>query len=133
MRVQSAACRAETRQLVPITRKWATVAIAAGLTLVLSPASRPRAQDSPLLSAMQDEMKLSMADLRVKGEPPPYYIEYVIDEVASMRAVARLGGLVDDLIDHGRTLRVQVRVGDYGFDSSRFITQDRAVGDVTAP
>ena len=111
----------------------ATVAIASGLTLVLSPAPRLRAQDSPLFSAMQDEMKRSMADLRVKGEPAPYYISYEIDDATSMRVVARLGGLVDNLTDRSRTLRVQVRVGDYGFDSSRFITQDRASGDITAP
>ena len=42
-----------------------------------------------------------------------------------MRTVARLGGIVDDLADRGRTLQVQVRVGDYAFDNSRFITQDR--------
>ena len=31
---------------------------------------------------------------------------------------------------HGRALRVQVRVGDYRFDSSRFITQVRGAGVV---
>jgi len=113
-------------------RAVATVALATGLTLALSPAPRPNAQDSPLLSAMQDEMTRSMGGLRMKGEPAPYYIEYEIDDGVSMRAVARLGGLVDDLRDRSRSLRVQVRVGDYGFDSSRFITQDRAGGDGTA-
>ena len=48
---------------------------AAGLTLVLSPLPRPRAEDSPILLAMQDEMKRSMADLRMKGEPAPYFID----------------------------------------------------------
>jgi hypothetical protein len=64
----------------------------------------------------------------MKGEPAPYYIEYEIDDISSMRAIARLGGIVDDLSDHSRTLRVQVRVGDYAFDSSRFVTQDRGAG-----
>jgi TldD protein len=116
-------------------RTVATVAIAAGLILVLMPARAPHAQDSPILAAMQDEMKRSMSDLRMKDEPPPYYIEYEIDDASSMRAVARLGGVVDDLTDRGRTLRVQVRVGDYAFDSSRFLTQDRgapALADLTA-
>jgi predicted Zn-dependent protease len=54
-----------------------------------------------------------------------------------MRAVARLGGIVDDLADRGRTLQVQVRVGDHAFDNSRFITQDRgarapALSELTA-
>jgi predicted Zn-dependent protease len=120
-------------------RSVAAVAVTAGLTLVLSPLPAPRAQDSPLLSAMQDEMTRSMADLRMNGEPSPYYIEYEIDDLASMRAVARLGGIVDDLADHSRTLHVGVRVGEYGFDSSRFITQDRGAGvvpsltDLTVP
>jgi len=106
-----------------------------GLLLALSPA--PRAQETPILSAMRDEMTRSMADLRMKGEPAPYYIEYEIDDISSMRAIARLGGVVDDVSDHSRTLRVQVRVGDYQFDSSRFVTQDRgaagAVASATIP
>ena len=120
-------------------RSVAAVAVTAGLTLALSPQSAPRAQDSPLLSAMQDEMRRSMAELRMNGEPAPYYIEYEIDDLASMRAVARLGATVDDLADHSRTLQVGVRVGEYGFDSSRFITQDRGAGvvpslsDLTVP
>lgn len=111
-------------------RSVAAVAITAGLTLVLPPARAPRAQESPLLSAMQDEMRRSMAELRMKGEPSPYYIEYEVDDLASFRAVARLGGIVDDLADHSRTLQVGVRVGEYRFDSSSFITQDRGAGVV---
>ena len=121
--------------------KLAATIVTAILTVVLAPMPAPHAQDSPLLAAMQDEMKRSMAELRLKGEPAPYYIEYEIDDVASMRAIARLGGVVDDLSSHGRTLRVQVRVGDYAFDSSRFLTQNNgpagvvplADGGVTTP
>ena len=39
-----------------------------------------------------------MADLRMKDEPAPYYIDYEIDDISSMRAIARLGGIVDDLV-----------------------------------
>jgi hypothetical protein len=114
------------------------LAALATLTFVLSPLPAPHAQDSPILSAMRDEMTRSMADLRMKNEAAPYFIEYEIDDIASMRAIARLGGILDDLTDHTRTLRVQVKVGDYAFDSSRFVTQDRAGGSgtgtgVTAP
>jgi predicted Zn-dependent protease len=112
-------------------RSVAVVAMtAAGLALVLSKSPAPHAQGSPLLSAMQDEMQRSMAELRMKGEPAPYHVEYEIDDLASMRAVARFGGIVDDLTDHTRTLQVGVRVGEYAFDSSRFLTQDRGGGVV---
>jgi len=121
-------------------RPIATVAAVLGAMLVSPSVSVPRAQESLLFSAMQDEMKRSMTELRLKGEPAPYYIEYEIDETAQMRAVGRFGALVDELASHGRALRVQVRVGDYGFDSSRFLTQVRgagvvplADGGVTAP
>ena len=109
-------------------RPIVTAALAAILTLVLSPAPSPRAQDSPIFRAMQDEMKRSMAELRLPGEPAPYYIAYEISETTTMRAVATLGGLVDESTSRGRSLRVEVRVGDYAFDSSRFITQDRGAG-----
>ena len=112
-----------------------TTAIAAGfvtLVFVLSLSPAPHAQETPILSAMRDEMARSMADLRMKGEPAPYYIEYEIDDISSMRAIARLGGVVDDVADHSRTLRVQVRVGDYQFDSSRFVTQDRGAAGAVA-
>ena len=69
-----------------------TASIAASLATlaVLLPLSQaPRAQETPILSAMRDEMARSMADLRMKGEPAPYYIEYEIDDISSMRAIAR--------------------------------------------
>jgi hypothetical protein len=108
----------------------ATVAAVLGAMLVAPSVPVPRAQESPLFAAMQDEMKRSMTELRLRGEPAPYYIEYEIDETAQMRAVGRFGALVDEFASHGRALRVQVRVGDYGFDSSRFITQVRGAGVV---
>lgn len=113
---------------IPIAQARAALAVAAGLALVALPASAPRAQDGPLFAAMQDELQRSMSALRMEGEPAPYYIHYRIDDLASMRAAARLGGIVDDLMDRSRTLEVQVRVGDYMFDSSRFVTQDRGAG-----
>jgi predicted Zn-dependent protease len=114
------------------------VTIAAGLTIAVLPSVPSRAQESPLLSAMQHELRRSMNELRMPGEPAPYYIEYEIDDLVSMRTVASLGATLDELADRGRTLQVGVRVGDYMFDSSRFVTQDRGAGgqaftDVTVP
>lgn len=113
-------------------RSAAAVVVAAALAIVVWTAPAPRAADSPIFAAMQDEMKRSMAELQLKGEPRPYYIEYAVDETSAMRAVARLGGVVDDVTSRGRVMRVEVRVGDYGFDSSRFLTQERGSGLVAA-
>jgi hypothetical protein len=93
----------------------ATVAVILGLPAVT-------AQDSPLVAALKDELARSMTGLRLKDEPPPYYIEYHVDETVTMRAAARLGAIeVNEPGSRLRTLSVEVRVGDYQFDSSRFV------------
>src|SRR4029453_7766398 len=85
--------------------------------------TRPAAQESPTLTAMQDEMKRSMAELRLKGEAPPYYIAYEVLDRTMTDVAGRLGAIVETQPRRTRTLRVEVRVGDYAFDSSRFVIQ----------
>jgi TldD protein len=84
---------------------------------------RVSAQDSPTLAAMQDEMARSMAGLRMKGEWPPYYIAYEVLDRTLSDVSGRLGSIVETPPRRARTLRVEVRVGDYAFDSSRFVVQ----------
>ena len=92
----------------------ACVALAATLPM------RPAAQESPILAAMTDELARSMKELRLKDQPAPYYIEYEVWDRALTRVSARLGAAVDDTSWRERSLRVNVRVGDYDFDSSLF-------------
>jgi predicted Zn-dependent protease len=82
-----------------------------------------RAQQSPLVLAMQDEMKRSMSDLRMKDAPAPYYIAYEVQDRTVTDVSGRLGALVENAPRRMRVLRVEVRVGDYAFDSSRFVSQ----------
>ena len=72
---------------------------------------------------MQDEMKRSMAELRMKGEAAPYYIAYEVLDRTMSDVSGRLGAIVETPPRRTRTLRVEVRVGDYTFDSSRFVMQ----------
>jgi predicted Zn-dependent protease len=95
----------------------AMVVMSPVLTLV------PRAQESPIFAAMQDEMQRSMAELRMKDEPAPYYIAYEVLDRTMSDVSARLGAIVETPARRTRTLRVEVRVGDYSFDSSRFVLQ----------
>src|SRR5262249_35071127 len=81
-----------------------------------APAPAPLAQDHPILVALQEELKRSMDGLRMKDQPPPYYVAYRVDDVSSASAVASLGALVQDATLHTRALQVEVRVGDYDFD-----------------
>jgi len=92
---------------------------------------RVAAQASPTLAAMQDEMRRSIAELRMKGEAAPYYIAYeVLDRTVSDLS-GRLGSIVENPPRRARTLRVEVRVGDYTFDSSRFVVQGFGGGALT--
>ena len=90
-------------------------------TFVLTVAAlTPRAQDTPIMTAMRDELQRSMKELRLRDQPAPYYIEYEVWDRAQTRVTSRLGALVDDLRARSRTLRVNVRVGSYDFDNSLF-------------
>jgi hypothetical protein len=93
------------------------------MTLAWFFADSLRAQESPTVAAMQDEMKRSMAQLRMKGEAAPYYIAYEVLDRTVSDVSGRLGSILENPPRRTRTLRVEVRVGDYTFDSSRFVVQ----------
>ena len=103
-----------------VVGRWAMVASMVVASLFVAGL---RAQESPTLSAMQDEMDRSMAELRMKGEAAPYYIAYEVLDRTISDVSGRLGALVESPPRRTRTLRVEVRVGDYTFDSSRFVVQ----------
>jgi predicted Zn-dependent protease len=113
----------------------AAAGAALSFSLVVLPAPPLRAQESPTLAAMQDELQRSIAGLRLKDEPAPYYIAYEVEDVTDTNLQARLGAMVEDSSRRVRALQVEVRVGDYAFDSSRFVSGNRAQGEgaVLAP
>jgi hypothetical protein len=80
-------------------------------------------QEAGTMAAMKDEMQRSMAELRMKGEAAPYYIAYEVLDRTIFDVSGRLGAVIENPPRRSRTLRVEVRVGDYMFDSSRFVVQ----------
>ncbi len=70
-----------------------------------------------VLRAMREEMDRSKAKLKLDNVAAPYYIEYRVTEIDQMEAAAVFGALRAQQRDHGRLLRVVVRVGDYKQDS----------------
>jgi hypothetical protein len=109
------------------TRSIVVAAAATCLALM----SNPAAQDVSILTAMQAELARSMTELRMKDEPPPYYISYRVDDEWSSNVVGTLGAVVQDHASRRRTLQVEVRVGDYAFDSSRFFSSGGSSGPTT--
>lgn len=95
------------------------LALLAGV-IAMSPAVAAQVAEDFVLTALRDELQRAMASLRIEGQPAPYYIAYQLDDLSGRRVTARLGETGDESFGRSRTLRVEVRVGDYDFDSSRF-------------
>src|SRR5262245_22852764 len=109
-----------------IRRYLLVVAVALGL------AAPSWSQENRVIAAMQDELQRSMATLRIAGQPAPYYIAYQLDDMAGRRVTGRLGEISEDVSGHSRTLRVEVRVGNYDFDSSQFVGASSSAADAIA-
>ncbi|MGC1477488.1 MAG: peptidase U62, partial [Terriglobales bacterium] len=62
-------------------------------------------------------MDRSKAKLKMENVAAPYYIEYRVAEIDQFDASAVFGALRNQQHNHGRLLRVVVRVGDYKQDS----------------
>ena len=75
-------------------------------------------QRQTLLDAMSAELRRSRDTLRIDDNLPPYYIGYRLVDAHSVTIEARFGALTQDDARHERKVAVDVRVGDYHFDSS---------------
>jgi len=71
----------------------------------------------PILKAMQEELDRSKSQLKMDNVQAPYYIEYRLADVDSYIAESAFGALRIGQRNHGRSIRVVVRVGDYKQDS----------------
>lgn len=84
--------------------------------LVLSVAT-PDAR-AALLDAMAQELDRNQAELKLKENRGPYFISYQLKDYDQREIVARYGALFQDATARDRQVFVDVRVGDYVFDSS---------------
>jgi TldD protein len=71
----------------------------------------------PILKAMQEELDRSKSQLKMDNVQAPYYIEYRLTDVDSYVGESAFGALRVSQRNHGRSIRVVVRVGDYKQDS----------------
>jgi hypothetical protein len=107
-------------------------AICAGLTTCLSLSTVVHAQtqtrDDVVARAARDEMARSMTQLQLVSAARPYFVAYTITDEESVSAHASFGSLVGSHQGRGRTLSVEVRVGDYGFDNTNFFSMSALSG-----
>src|SRR5260370_10610215 len=106
---------------ISLRRFAALLAVIASALLICAVSTPARAANSApgdaVLHALREEMDRSKAQLKLENVPAPYYIEYRVTEIDQLEASAVFGALRNQKHDHGRLLRVVVRVGDYKQDS----------------
>ncbi|MEZ4465521.1 MAG: hypothetical protein R3F43_13855 [bacterium] len=92
-----------------------TQTVMAALSLLL--AARADQRDV-LFQALADELQRNQQQLALDDHGAPYYIGYRLVERESVVVEARFGAVVEDERSVDRRAAVDVRVGDYTFDSA---------------
>jgi predicted Zn-dependent protease len=96
-----------------------------GICVFVHDAAAQAATASPVVQALELEMKRAVELLKQKGDPAPYFISYSVRETQSVDIDASLGALRTTQSDRSRLLDVEVRVGDYQLDSTHQIRGQR--------
>lgn len=113
-----------------MTRRWAVLLLLAVPVAAPGPAAEAptlRTRD-PLAAALRDELDRSMERLVLGDQPKPYFIAYRVDDVQVTDVAATFGGLVTSRSNRGRSLTVEMRVGEPGFDNTNFFSFPGARG-----
>jgi TldD protein len=111
------------------------LAVVVGLivsTSVISRSQNSPASSDPVLRAMKDELQRSVSELQFKDLDKPYFIQYIVIDQDRYRASATFGALTGSSVSRIRYVQAQVRVGDYDFDNSEFVSGPGFQGAPTA-
>jgi len=98
---------------------WLVLLMSVGMLPQTTAAQRPAS--SPVLQALEEEMKRAMTLLGKQGNPGPYFMGYEVNETATVDIQASQGALQSSDRDKVRILDVEVRVGDYALDNTHQI------------
>ncbi len=95
-----------------------------------SAGSLATASKSVVLSAMEEELERSMRKLKHAAAAPLYYLSYSVYDVQTLDIGASYGALGYDDDNRGRSLYVELRVGDKSLDNTH---QFRSQAPVASP
>lgn len=83
-----------------------------------APAPSVAPTGDPILDAMATELTRSSTRLALDDYKAPYFVAYAVKESRGFSLGGKLGAVYADEDKHARHVYVDVRVGDYSFDSS---------------
>lgn len=72
-----------------------------------------------IMNALERELRRSMEKLKMPGQIPPYFLGYTVKDIVETDINGRYGSVYFSDTRPYRLLYVQLRVGNYTFDSSR--------------
>lgn len=102
--------------------------LALSLCFAVSLHAQGSTTETPVVRALQEEMRRAMDVLGKRGDPAPYFISYEVNEITSVEIAASGGALRTNENNHLRLLDIDVRVGDYTFDNTHQIRGQRGGG-----
>lgn len=103
-------------------RRLAVVALAACAAVSTGALAQAQPREGVVARAVRDELARTMAELRLEKADRPYFVAYTVVEQDGAGASASFGSLLGSNRGRSRTLRVEVRVGDYAFDNTNFFS-----------
>jgi hypothetical protein len=77
-----------------------------------------------LLEAMTDEMKRTVAKLRLEQLAAPYFVAQTVEEQRVLSMEGSFGSIVRPRLYEQRTLKLELRVGSREFDDNHFVSTD---------
>jgi hypothetical protein len=99
------------------------------LATILLSAAPVLAADDPVVRAMRDELARSMKKLQLENLGKPYFVAYRVLDSSYCIVSATFGALIGSgsceppsSTSLGRSVTVEVRVGDYARDNTNFFT-----------
>jgi predicted Zn-dependent protease len=105
-------------------RSFAIPALLSSL-LLTSLASAQNSASSPVVQALEQEMKRVFEVLGQRGDPAPYFINFSVRENESVNIESSRGALRASQQDRSRLLDIDVRVGNYTLDNTHQIRGQR--------
>jgi predicted Zn-dependent protease len=108
------------------TKTRITHSFLAAMLLVLPLCAQEK--DDVVMKAMNDELARSVTQLHVPDLEKPYFISYRVDDLDNASVSATLGSVTQSNPIRTRVIGVEVRVGDYAFDNSNYVSADSFAG-----